>query len=288
MSDIMKLIIISGQSGSGKTICLHTLEDLGYYCVDSLPVDMLPILINKIANEHTSVAISIDARNLPTEIEQLAEIIQNLKNEIDYLKIIYLDANDYNLLCRFSETRRRHPLTSQNKSLPEAIKLEQKLLQPLAAMADLKIDTTHLSTHELSKLIRNRVAVKNDDALQLVIQSFAFKNGIPLDIDINFDVRCLPNPYWDPSLRFLTGLDDKVAQFLSKQSEVQLMISDIMRFLETWIPRFKKDNRSYLTVGIGCTGGQHRSVFIAHKLVNHIKAHQLDTQVIHRDLPTKL
>lgn len=280
----MRLIIVSGRSGSGKTISLHVLEDLGYYCVDNLPVDMLPELLSRMQPDHPRIAVSIDARNLPQEVTILKNIIATLRGSDWGAEIIYLDADHQSLLRRFSETRRRHPLTNDHVSLQEAIEQEHILLAPLANIADLSIDTSNLSQHQLCGLIRNRVAAENNSRLQLLIESFGFKNSRPADADFIFDVRCLPNPYWQAHLKNLSGLDDEVIDFLQHYPEVQCMIEDIIKFLENWIPRFEADNRSYLTVGIGCTGGQHRSVYITEQLVKRAQALKLNVQIRHRDL----
>lgn len=282
----MRLVIVSGRSGSGKTISLHVLEDLGYYCVDNLPVDMLPGLVSRLQEDHPRLAVSIDARNLPLDVNLLKDVISELRQP--GCEIIYLDADHKSLLRRFSETRRRHPLSNSKVSLQEAIEQEHALLRPLSSMADITIDTSHLTQHQLCALIRDRVARENTSRLQLLIQSFGFKNGMPADADFIFDVRCLPNPYWEPDLRALTGCDQAVADFLKAYPEVHQMVEDIIRFLDNWIPRFEADNRSYLTVGIGCTGGQHRSVYITEQLVHLANKLQLNVQVRHRDLKSNL
>ncbi len=280
----MRLVIVSGRSGSGKTISLHVLEDLGYYCVDNLPVDMLPGLVSRLQEDHPRLAVSIDARNLPTDENVLKGVISELRQPGWQGEIIYLDADHKSLLKRFSETRRRHPLTNEKVSLQEAIEREHALLQPLATMADITIDTSNLTQHQLCALIRDRVARENTSRLQLLIQSFGFKNGMPADADFIFDVRCLPNPYWQSDLRTLTGRDSLVADYLSGYPVVKQMVEDIIKFLDNWIPRFEADNRSYLTVGIGCTGGQHRSVYVTEQLVQLAKDLDLNVQVRHRDL----
>ncbi|MBS0286219.1 MAG: RNase adapter RapZ [Proteobacteria bacterium] len=280
----MRLIIVSGRSGSGKSISLHVLEDLGYYCVDNLPVDMLPGLVSKLQDDHPRLAVSIDARNLPTDENVLKDVISALRQPGWHSEIIYLDADHKILLKRFSETRRRHPLTNDKVSLQEAIEGEHALLRPLASMADIMIDTSHLTQHQLCALIRDRVARENTSRLQLLIQSFGYKNGMPADADFIFDVRCLPNPYWQSDLRPLTGKDKAVADYLQGYPVVKQMVEDIIKFLDNWIPRFEADNRSYLTVGIGCTGGQHRSVFVTEQLVQQAHQLQMNVQVRHRDL----
>ncbi|MGE3318097.1 MAG: RNase adapter RapZ [Candidatus Berkiella sp.] len=280
----MRLVIVSGRSGSGKTISLHVLEDLGFYCIDNLPVDILPSVIDRLSQDHPRLAVSIDARNLPEDVALLKNVISELRRPGWFCDIIYLDADHKILLRRFSETRRRHPLTNETVSLQEAIEQERVLLSPLASMADMTIDTSQLSSHQLCSIIRDRVAKEHSNRLQLLIQSFGFKNGMPADADFIFDVRCLPNPYWIPHLRSLGGTDSEVAEFLQSYPEVEQMVEDIIRFLDNWIPRFEADNRSYLTVGIGCTGGQHRSVYITEQLINRAKTLQMNVQVRHRDL----
>ncbi len=280
----MRLVIVSGRSGSGKTISLHVLEDLGYYCVDNLPVDMLPGLVSRLQEDHPRLAVSIDARNLPSDVNLLKDVISTLRQPGLHSEIIYLDADQKSLLRRFSETRRRHPLTDEKVSLEEAIEHERTLLQPLASMADITIDTSQLTQHQLCGLVRDRVARENTSRLQLQVQSFGFKKGMPADADFIFDVRCLPNPYWQPDLRALTGQDKAVTEFLQTYPEVDDMIEDIIHFLNKWVPRFEADNRSYLTVGIGCTGGQHRSVYITERLAQRAQKLQLNVQVRHRDI----
>lgn len=280
----MRLIIVSGRSGSGKTILLHGLEDLGYYCVDNLPAEMLPGLISTLQSDHPLLAVSIDARNLPSNEETLKEVIAQLRRPDWHTDIIYLDADQKHLLRRFSETRRRHPLSNQQVSLQEAIEQEKSLLNPLASLADLTIDTSHLSQHQLCNLVRDRIARENPHQLQLLFQSFGYKNGIPADADIIFDVRCLPNPYWDPALRMLTGKDNAVAEYLQQDPHVAEMIDDIHHYLTRWVSRFEADNRSYLTVCIGCTGGRHRSVYICEQLFERTQTFHPNTQLRHRDL----
>lgn len=280
----MHLLILSGRSGSGKTVSLNALEDFGFYCVDNLPVIMLPELVSKIAKEQPRLAISIDARNLPKDMNELKTVIAQVKKPGAQCDIVYLDAEDKTILTRFSETRRKHPLSSQEVTLQEALKQEQTLLSPLSNMADLTVDTSRLSKHQLCELIRERVAEQKNQTCQVMVKSFGFKHGMPSEADFIFDVRCLPNPYWQPSLRSYGGTDQAVIDFLQSQPEVNLMIEDITRFLESWIPKFEADNRSYLTVGIGCTGGQHRSVYIAEKIVQAIEKDSYQMQIRHRDL----
>lgn len=280
----MGLLIISGRSGSGKSVTLQVLEDLGYYCVDNLPIEMAPDLLNKIRDKHTKIAISIDARNLPSHADTLINVLHELKSIGDQFETFYLDANQEVLLKRFSETRRKHPLSNIQRSLPEAIEYERHVLAPIAGFANIIIDTSQLSKHELCQMIRERVAKKKHNILHLLIQSFGFKNGVPPNADFIFDVRCLPNPYWQNGLRVQTGLNQDVIHFLESHADVQLMVEDVLQFLDNWIPRFDADNRSYLTVGIGCTGGQHRSVYVAEQIAKKSKNLPLNIQIRHRDI----
>lgn len=280
----MRLLIISGRSGSGKSITLQMLEDLGYYCVDNIPIEIAPELLRKIKDEHPQIAFSIDVRNLANHTGELKDVLDKLKHIGGHFDTIYLDAKDDVLLKRFSETRRKHPLTNQKRTLLEAIHAEREVLSPIANIANIIVDTSQLSKHELCNMIRDRVTNARNHNLQLLIQSFAFKNGIPADADFIFDVRCLPNPFWQQNLRLQTGLDPDVILFLKNHADVHLMVEDIIRFLDNWIPRFEADNRSYLTVGIGCTGGQHRSVYIAEIIAKRAQQLQLNTQIRHRDL----
>lgn len=280
----MRLIIISGRSGAGKTIALHVLEDLGYYCIDNLPIALLPELDKHITGKEAQVAVSIDARNAPSDLHHFKEIIAELNASGKRVEILYLDADENALLKRYSETRRKHPLTNKKTSLREAIRKEQELLSPVADLADLSIDTSPLSRQGLQNLIRDRLAQAPNSRIQILLQSFGFKHGLPPESDFVFDVRCLPNPYWEPELRASTGRDPDVIQFLETKDDVQAMLQDISRFLEQWIPRFEADNRSYLTVALGCTGGLHRSVYLVEKLAQRLKTLVPNTQVRHREL----
>ena len=280
----MHLVIISGRSGSGKTIALHALEDLGYYCVDNIPVGLLPALDKEIGNIQTKIAISIDSRNLPTEISYFKEVIAELKKTRQICDILYLDADENILLNRYSETRRKHPLASLGSSLREAIRQEHQLLAPIASMADFILDTSKISQHVLHRLIRNRVEHYRKGQLQLLLQSFGFKYSLPPDSDFVFDVRCLPNPYWETNLRSLTGLDLAVQQYLKSEPVVNKMLNEISNFVEGWLPVFQADNRSYLTISIGCTGGKHRSVYLVEQLSKRLALVLDNILVRHREL----
>jgi UPF0042 nucleotide-binding protein len=280
----MKLIIISGRSGSGKSISLHCLEDMGYYVVDNLPWILLPDLLANLSKSHTHVAISLDSRNIPSDPEELNHIFEEVLAQYKDIEALYLDADDLTLLKRFSETRRKHPLSSTHVSLQEAIDKERILLEPVANRADHIIDTRGLSSHELGCLIRDRISPREENTLTILFESFGFKKGVPNNADYIFDIRCLPNPYWEPSLRGFNGLDEPVIEFLSKHQNVKKMEDSIIQFLETWIPAFKADRRSYLTIAIGCTGGQHRSVYMAERLAKYFKDKYKTIQVRHREI----
>lgn len=283
----MKLIIISGRSGSGKSTALNVLEDHGYYCIDNLPAGLLPPLLARIIRESVDlprIAVSIDARNISSDLKKVPEIVNQLDRENLSIDIIFLDANSPTLIKRFSESRRKHPLTTSSIGLREAINIERELLEPIAALSNLSIDTSNMTLHQLRDSIKTRVVEKKDNSLALLFESFAFKNGVPIDADIVFDVRCLPNPYWEPALRPLNGLDVHVAEFLAAHAIVQEMYADIHSYLSKWLPRFETSNRSYITVAIGCTGGQHRSVYLSERLKQAFADSISNVQVLHREL----
>ncbi|WP_395340612.1 RNase adapter RapZ [Ningiella sp. W23] len=279
----MKLLIISGRSGSGKSIALRALEDLSYYCVDNIPVNLLPTLTHALADEHELVAVSIDVRNMPKAEQEISEILAYLPEFWD-ITIIFLDASDDVLIKRYSETRRLHPLFKLSNSLTDAINAEREILIPVAEKADLTINTDQLSVHDLAELIRERVLGKKSTDLVILFESFGFKYGLPKDADYVFDVRFLPNPHWDPDLRPLTGLDSPVEVFLAGQPLVMKFIWQVQNLITTWLPHLERNNRSYVTIAIGCTGGQHRSVFVAQSLSETFKATHGDVQVKHREL----
>jgi UPF0042 nucleotide-binding protein len=284
----MKLLIISGRSGSGKSTVLHILEDRGYYCIDNLPASLLPSLADRLVSDssvNSNIAVSIDARNIYTDLQNVPSIIEQLKNKNLSIDIIFLDANSHTLLRRFSESRRKHPLSNDQIGLREAIDKETELLEAISLMASLNIDTSSMTLHELRDVIKSRIVEQSDTGLALLFQSFGFKNGVPLDADIVYDVRCLPNPYWETPLRCLTGLDGKVVEYLDSQQEVQHMLGDIKNYLQRWLPRFEENNRSYITVALGCTGGQHRSVYLCERLAEYFRDHIRNVQVRHRELP---
>jgi len=287
----MKLVIVSGRSGSGKSTALHQLEDLGYYCVDNLPVALLPELVNTfrsgIEDSPTWLAVGIDARNRIHDLSRYADIAATLASQGCEPEIVFLDARDDILLARFSSTRRRHPLSSDQRSLQEAISFERELLDPLAARARLRLDSSSLSVHDLREILRRRLAPGGSTQTTL-IESFAFKHGVPLDADLVFDVRCLPNPHWETSLRELTGLDQPVIDFLDSQSLVESLFQDLQGFLIRWLPQLHASDRNYVTVAIGCTGGQHRSVYMAERLARALGARLGPLQIRHRELGHKV
>lgn len=281
----MRLIVVSGQSGAGKSVALRVLEDLGYYCVDNLPVDLLDVFIQRVQTSKQSVAVSIDIRNLPSEPTLLEDILTKLKQSSD-ASVLFLDANKETLLKRYSETRRIHPLTltQHNTSLEQAIEKEKCLLAPLKEQADLIIDSSSQSLHELSETVRMRVEGRERKDLVMVFQSFGFKYGLPSDADYVFDVRFLPNPHWDPSLRPLTGLDTPIKSFLEQHQEVLELKRQIQGFIEQWLPLLEKNNRSYLTVAIGCTGGKHRSVYLTQQIGEYFAQLGHQVQIRHTSL----
>ena len=282
----MKIIIVSGRSGSGKTITLRVLEDLGFYCVDNMPINLLSSLTHVVMNQYDQIAVSVDVRNMPLTANELSESLDFLPDTVD-VDIIYLDADDSALIRRYSETRRLHPLSKQNYSLRDAIKNEKKLLDPIRSKADLYIDTTDLNVHTLSELVRERVLGKKTAQLALVFESFGFKRGIPKDADYVFDVRFLPNPHWEPELKPLTGQDQAVKDYLGANHLVSKFTFQVNNFIATWLPHIERNNRSYLTIAIGCTGGQHRSVYIAETLAESYRKRYPSVQIRHRDMPKK-
>lgn len=258
----MELILISGLSGSGKSVALNLLEDAGYYCVDNLPVVMLTVLVRMLKEEDTrKVAVAIDARS-GHGIELLPDKLTKLVEDGVRPTFLFLHSNEETLLKRYSESRRRHPLARPGQSLEEAIRSERELLDPIASLGH-RIDTSGLKANALREWVRQFIEAEPGQGLTLMFESFGFKHGLPLDADLVFDVRCLPNPHYDAELRPLTGKDQPVIAFLEAEAEVIRMRDDISRFVASWLPCYIRDNRNYLTVAIGCTGGQHRSVYLA-------------------------
>jgi UPF0042 nucleotide-binding protein len=285
----VRLIIISGLSGSGKSVALHVLEDVGFYCIDNIPVALLRSFVDEILLRRDAafenVGVGLDARNRPSDIAEIPALIDKLRSDGFACDVIFLKADDQTLLSRFSETRRRHPLTNPDTSLAEAIAKERELLGPVINSAELVIDTTAMTVYELREQIRERVGQRAPGALSILIESFGYKHGLPASADFVFDVRCLPNPYWEPQLRPLTGKDEAVRNFLDDQPIVQEMIDAIVAFLEEWIPRYQDFQRSYLTVAIGCTGGMHRSVYVAEAIAKRLAAAHGPIRTQHHEIP---
>ncbi len=279
----MELIIISGRSGAGKSVALRALEDIGYYCVDNLPIDLLPQLATILSKTQPLTAISVDIRNFPNSESSLEDILSHL-TDTDRIKIIFLDTDREALIRRYSDSRRLHPLSAQGLSLEAAIDAERDYLEPLVQQADIIINTTTLSTHDLAEKLRNFLLGKSHKELKMVFQSFGFKYGIPLDADYVFDVRFLPNPHWEPALRPMTGLDNPVIEFLTRHNEVNDFIELTRNYIATWLPLLEKNNRSYLTIAIGCTGGKHRSVYITEKIGHYFKALGKNVSIQHKSL----
>ncbi len=278
----MQVVVITGLSGSGKSIALNVLEDAGYYCVDNLPAPLLSDLVDHLRLEgHERAAVAVDMRG-GSSIAALPPQLRSLEAQGVVLRCVFLDARDEVLIQRFSETRRRHPLATGDATLEEAIAREREALEMLASLGH-HIDTSNLRPNSLRASIKEFAALDERGGLTLLFESFGFKHGIPLDADLVFDVRCLPNPHYDPVLRPLTGRDAEVVAFLDAQPEVARMEADLRRFIGDWLPAYVRDNRSYLTVGIGCTGGQHRSVYLAERLAGHFRP-MASVLVRHRSL----
>ncbi len=283
----MHLVIISGMSGAGKSYALHTLEDNGYYCIDNLPSQLLEALLStpQIAKQ-PYLAVGIDIRGGRDSLLDTPAIIKRVRQRVPSTQVVYLYAEQEVLRKRYNETRRRHPLTSEAQELDKAIALESKLLEPLAIDADLRLDTSHIGVYELGRMLTARISQTDKQHLSLMIQSFGFKHNQPTDSDFLFDVRCLPNPYWEPDLRTLTGRDAGIVEWLEQHDEVQHMYGDIRDFLSKWIPGIDNNcQRAYLTVSIGCTGGRHRSVYLAERLYKHFRQTMGENVILrHREL----
>jgi RNase adapter protein RapZ len=287
----VRIIVVSGLSGSGKSVALHMLEDLGFYCIDNIPAAMLKPFISYTVRSpegtYRRTAVGLDARNTAAEIATVPKLIDELKRSGLECEMLFLVTHEDELLRRFAETRRKHPMSSAQMDLRASIAMERELLEPLTNAADLIIDTSAMSVHTLRDFIQHRVDRRVKGRLSVVFESFGFKHGIPGDADFVFDARSLPNPYWEPSLRPLTGQDPPVVKFLQERQDAARLIDDIVRFLDGRIPEYERDHRNYLTVAIGCTGGQHRSVYIAERLAEHFAARAGNVLVRHTHLPEK-
>lgn len=284
-----RLIIVTGLSGSGKSVALHTLEDEGYYCIDNLPSSMVNDLLDKVLVEKNqlfkNLAIGIDMRGEHYTPDQFLSVIKSLQARDDLpTDVLFLDTSRQTLSTRFSETRRKHPLSSGDVPLINAIDNEIALLSSVRSEADLVIDTSLLNLHQLRNIISTDVLGRSSADLSLIFQSFGFKHGQPTSTDFMFDVRCLPNPYWQPSLREFTGKDEPIIDFLGEQESVQNMFSDIQEYVQRWLPSFERENRSYLTVSVGCTGGRHRSVYLCELLAAHFSSIRDNVSIRHREI----
>ncbi|MDH3490475.1 MAG: RNase adapter RapZ [Gammaproteobacteria bacterium] len=288
MPNELRLIIVSGLSGSGKTVALHVLEDLGYTCIDNLPATLLKAAVEEVHSRDKDsaklLAVGVDARARAEDLLSLPELLRELRGQNVQTEIIFLHASDDILLQRYSESRRRHPLAELGTELQAAIETDRAILAEIHNCADLVIDTSRTSIYELADVIRGRIDCRKSDTLSVLIQSFGFKYGIPADADFVFDLRSLPNPYWTLELRGLTGLDKEVSDFLNRQENFTAMFDDIIGFLERWIPRYQESRRGYLTVAIGCTGGQHRSVCMTEKLAARLRDKHEPVLIRHNSL----
>ena len=284
----MRLVILSGLSGSGKSVALHMLEDLGYYCVDNIPAGHLQSFVRETLltgdPAYQRMAVGIDARNRIDDIRSVPQTVKKLRSDGIECEIVFLYAEDAVLLKRYSESHRPHPLAGDGRALKDAIAAERELLAPLADEADMVLDSSRTSVHELRELVRERIHREDRIALSLLFQSFGFRHGIPGDSEFVFDARGLPNPYWEPALRNLSGKELAVAKYLEKQDLVQRFVGDVQGFLDFWIPKFESSNRQYLTVSIGCTGGYHRSVYVVERLAEHFKKQGREVLTRHNGL----
>ena len=281
----MKLYVITGRSGSGKSTVLHALEDGGFQCIDNFPVPLIVQLVkDSISREsQANIAVSVDARSSTSDLTQLPAILQELTSEDFRPRLVFLDATSAVLVKRFDETRRRHPLERVGVDLRQAIESESKLLAHLAEVADLQIDTTELTMHDLVNVTKERLIESNDQQLSLLFRSFAYRNGVPVDADYVFDLRCLPNPHWVPELREMSGREHRVQEFFEEHDAVERLYEQIVDFLTRWLPRFEQQNTAYLTVALGCTGGRHRSVYMAERLAEAFKSTYPHVLIRHRD-----
>lgn len=284
---VKHLVLVTGLSGGGKSTALRALEDLGFYCVDNLPAALLPEFVRQIDRrddeEYARVAIGVDARSPGQELGEIPAWLDRLEDGGTPCQMLFLSADTRSIIKRFSETRRRHPLTMDKQSLPQAIEAEMKILEPLHDRADWVIDTAETNIHQLRQQVWKSVG-GSSDSMTVVLESFAFKRGVPQDVDFIFDARMLPNPYWVESLRDSTGLDAPVREWLEQDEAVRRMVRDVLGFLTSWLPEFQKAQRSYVTIGIGCTGGRHRSVYLVDRLSSELRDRFRDVLVHHREI----
>lgn len=283
----MNLVIVTGLSGSGKSVALHALEDIGFYCIDNLPIGLMEALTAELLSRghphRDRLALGIDARNAAPDLANLSDVLKRLREHGADVRVLFLEADDAVLLQRFGETRRRHPLATGSLTLADAIGIERQLLASFRQSADVVVDTSRTNLHQLRELTQVRIAGAHR-GLSLSFQSFGFKYGMPRDADLVFDARCLPNPYWHAPLRMLTGMDEAVQEFLRQDDRTERMFRQIADFVSTWLPCFENEGRSYLTVAVGCTGGRHRSVYLVHRLASHFDEVGHPPLVLHREL----
>ena len=284
-----RLIIVTGLSGSGKSVALHSLEDEGFFCIDNLPSYLLSDFIDKLlasgSDLYAKLAIGVDMRSERASADNLLKLLKELRARTDtHVEVLFLDTDRTRLVTRFSETRRKHPLSSKDLPLINAIDDEARLLEPVKADAELVVDTSALNLHELRDIIRTYILGRTAGGLALIFQSFGFKHGTPASTDFMFDVRCLPNPHWEPDLRRFTGREKPVIKFLQQQPDVEDMFTDICNYLHRWLPLFEAENRAYLTVSVGCTGGRHRSVYLIDRLADHFAQERDNVSRRHREL----
>ena len=280
------LVLVTGLSGGGKSTALRAIEDLGYYCVDNLPAALLPEFATQIKHGtaiYARVALGIDARSPEQDLREIPAWLEGLSGSGIDCRMLFLDADNKAIIKRFSETRRRHPLTSESRALPQAIERENALLAGLRQRADWVIDTSDTNIHQLRRQVWKCIDAGND-SMTIVLESFAFKRGVPQDVDFIFDARILPNPHWVDSLRDFSGLDEPVRQWLDQDESVERMITDVLQFLKTWLPEFRHSQRTYVTVGIGCTGGRHRSVYLVDRLAQGLGQDFGAVLIHHREL----
>lgn len=284
----MRLIIVSGLSGAGKSVALRMLEDLGYYCIDNLPLGLLhdvsATTLQQQGLDFERLAVGVDARARPAEIASFPRRIEALRADGIDIEVLFLHADSDTILRRYSETRRKHPLTDADTSLIDAVAADRRLLEPIADHADISIETSHTNIHQLRDIVRNRIEARQTGELSILLQSFGFKHGVPQAVDFVFDVRCLPNPHWIAELRDLTGLDAAVTEHLAAQPATGEMLADIHGFMRRWLPRFAREDRAYVTIAIGCTGGRHRSVYLVEALARRLRETYIQTLVRHNEL----
>jgi UPF0042 nucleotide-binding protein len=282
------LIIVSGMSGSGKSVALNTFEDLGFYCVDNLPAELLPEFVRSVTRDGGApekLAVGIDVRNRHTDLANIPEWLSAVGALGLDPRLVFFDTDDAVLLKRYADTRRRHPLSHLGLALADAISLERQVLKPLRQIADAVIDTSHLNVHQMRRQVITDFGLTTDDSLSLLFESFAYRRGVPPDADFVFDARVLPNPHWDPELRPLSGRDAIVRDYLETQPDVVKYVAQVQQFLDSWLPRLRSDTRSYVTVAFGCTGGRHRSVYLAERLAEHYRTQDWgEVAVFHREL----